>query len=93
MRAGLQRWPTSLMAEILLTRRAMRDLDRLNPQVRQRILGKLRDLADAPLASARKLSDPRIGTFRYRNGDFRVIFDFQDETVAVLRIGDRKDIY
>lgn len=81
------------MAEVVFTRRAGRDLDRLSPPVRQRILKKLHDLASDPLASAKKLTDPRIGTFRYRIGDYRVIFDLVDERVVVLRVGDRKEIY
>ncbi|MEM7354924.1 MAG: type II toxin-antitoxin system RelE/ParE family toxin, partial [Acidobacteriota bacterium] len=32
-------------------------------------------------------------TFRYRVGDYRVIFDLADEKVVVLRVGDRKKIY
>ncbi len=81
------------MAEVVFTRRARRDLDRLDPPVRRRILRKLHDLASDPLASAKKLTDSRIGTFRYRIGDYRVIFDLADEKVVVLRAGDRKKIY
>jgi mRNA interferase RelE/StbE len=81
------------MAEVTFTRRAMRDLDRLDPAIRRRILAKLRELAGEPLASAKKLTDPRIGTFRWRIGDYRAIFDIEEETVVVLRVGDRKDIY
>ncbi len=81
------------MAEVVLTRRALKDLDRLSSAVRRRILTKLRQLAEDPLVGARKLTDPRIGTFRYRIGAYRVIFDFVEEQVVVLRIGDRKEIY
>ena len=81
------------MAEVVFTRRGRRDLNRLDPPVRRRILLKLRDLASDPLAPARKLTDSRIGMFRYRIGDYRVIFDFSDEKVVVLRVGDRKEIY
>lgn len=81
------------MADVVFTRRAVRDLDRLDPPVRRRILTKLQDLASDPLANARKLTEPRIGTFRYRIGVYRVIFDLADEKVVVLRVGDRKEIY
>jgi mRNA interferase RelE/StbE len=61
--------------------------------VKVRILNKLRELSVDPLAHARKLSDQRIGTFRLRIGDYRVVFDYLDDKVVVLRVGDRKDIY
>jgi mRNA interferase RelE/StbE len=33
------------------------------------------------------------GTYRFRIGDYRVIFDIYDENIAILRIGHRKSIY
>ncbi|HEX9732057.1 MAG TPA: type II toxin-antitoxin system RelE/ParE family toxin [Thermoanaerobaculia bacterium] len=57
------------------------------------MLMKIRELAGDPLAGAKKLTDPRIGSFRWRIGDYRAIFDVERETVVVLRVGDRKDIY
>lgn len=41
---------TSSMAEVLFTRRAKRDLDRLDPTRRRRVLSKVRDYAEDPLA-------------------------------------------
>lgn len=81
------------MAEVLLTHRAARDLERLDLPTRRRILAKLRDLAADPLPRARRLSDPRLGGFRYRIGDYRVIFDLEGDIVVVLRVGHRREIY
>lgn len=81
------------MSDVLLTRRAVKDLDRLEPPVRARIVRSLRDLASNPLRRARKLSDPRLGTYRLRVGDWRVIFDIDGDSVLVLRIGHRREIY
>lgn len=81
------------MAEVVLTRRAVRDLDRLDPPDRRRVLDRLRELAADPLQNARKLTDPRLGGFRYRIGSYRVIFDLEDGRVVVLRIGHRREIY
>lgn len=79
--------------EVVLTRRAAKDLTRLERSIQLRILRKLRENAHDPLVHARKLSNPKIGSFRYRIGDFRVVFDLEDERLVVLRIGDRKEIY
>lgn len=81
------------MAEVFFTRRARRDLDHLDPMRGQRILRKIRAYAADPLTHAKKLTDARIGTFRWRIGDHRVIFDFEQGTVIILRVGDRKEIY
>jgi len=81
------------VAEVVLTRRARKDLDALDPPVRARILEKLGDLQDDPLRGATRLTDARLGTYRIRVGDWRIIFDLDDDTVVVLRIGHRRQIY
>jgi mRNA interferase RelE/StbE len=81
------------MAEVVLTRRAMKDLDGLDAQTRKRTLEKLRANAVNPLQNSTKLTTPRLGTYRYRIGDYRIIFDLEKDTVIVLRIGHRKEIY
>ena len=63
------------MSEVLLTRRAAKDLDKLERPLHDRITRALRRLAADPRQKAKKLSDPRIGTYRMRAGDWRVIFD------------------
>ena len=65
----------------------------MDPPVRGRILQKLREYRSAPLEPARKLTDPRIGTYRYRIGSYRVVFDLEEDTVVVLRIAHRREIY
>ena len=81
------------MAEVVFTRRAVRDLKKLEANKRRTILEKIRLFAEAPLQHAKKLTDPKIGTFRYRVGDYRIIFDMDGDNVVILRLGDRKDIY
>jgi mRNA interferase RelE/StbE len=81
------------VAEVVLTRRARKDLDTLDPPVRARILEKLGDLQGDPLRAATRLTDARLGTYRVRVGDWRIIFDLDDDTVVVLRIGHRRQIY
>ncbi|WP_456486560.1 type II toxin-antitoxin system RelE family toxin [Candidatus Alkanophaga liquidiphilum] len=36
---------------------------------------------------------PKIGTYRFRIGDYRIIFDIDDDNMVILRIGHRKSIY
>ena len=81
------------MAKIVLTRRAVKDLEGLDDQTRKRILEKLKAYGQDPLQHSIKLAVPKLGTYRYRIGDYRVIFDLEDDTVIVLRVGNRRDIY
>lgn len=37
--------------------------------------------------------DPRLGTYRFRIGDYRIIFDIEGEEIVILRIGHRREIY
>ncbi|MDZ7624689.1 MAG: type II toxin-antitoxin system RelE/ParE family toxin [Ignavibacteriaceae bacterium] len=81
------------MYRILFTKRAVKDLEKLNEDVKLRIKEKFNLLLNDPTGISKKLSSPSIGTYRLRVGDYRVIFDIDDDKVVILRIGHRKDIY
>lgn len=81
------------MYKILLTKRAIKDLNKLNEADSIRIKEKLRVLVSDPVSNSKKLSNPLIGSYRLRVGDYRTIFDIDDDKIIILRIGHRKDIY
>jgi len=81
------------MYKIVFTQRALRDLDTIDTNTQQRIALKLKEYAYEPRKYARKLSHAKIGTYRIRIGDYRVIFDIDDATIVILRIGHRSSIY
>jgi mRNA interferase RelE/StbE len=81
------------MAKVVLTRRALKDLEKLDGQAKRRILEKLRLNSQDPLEHSVKLTDSKLGTYRYRVGDYRIIFDLEGETLIVLRVGHRREIY
>lgn len=53
--------------------------------------------SDNPLKYAKKLTDFNAGTYRFRVGDYRVIFDIDNRrnilALLILKIGHRKEIY
>lgn len=49
--------------------------------------------SQSPMDYAKKMVDPALGTYRFRIGEYRVIFDIQDTEIIVLRVGHRKEIY
>jgi mRNA interferase RelE/StbE len=65
----------------------------------KRIITKIDFFASAanPLESAKSLSGPLAGFYRYRVGDYRVIFTFDTHGTVnildVLKIQHRKDVY
>ena len=81
------------MYKILLTKRALKDLGKIDSDSKIRIGEKLNGLTNDPVGSSKKLSSAIIGTYRFRVGDYRIIFDIEDNKVIALRIGHRKDIY
>lgn len=79
--------------ELVYTARAVRDVNALDENVKQRIGKTIIRYKEDPLAYAEKLTDPTLGTYRFRIGDYRVIFDIEGRDVIILRIGHRKEIY
>jgi len=46
-----------------------------------------------PLKYAVRLTESKLGTYRFRIGDYRAIFDLEGNEIVVLRLGHRRDIY
>lgn len=75
------------------TQRAIKDIGRLDANVKKRIGNTLLRFIDNPLQHAEPLTDSDLGSYRFRIGDYRVIFDIEGNDVVVLRVGHRKEIY
>ncbi len=81
------------MYKVLFTHRALRDWMDLDKETRNRMARKLKEYAKDPFKYARKLTHPKIGTYRFQIGDYRVIFDIDEGNIVILRVGHRKEIY
>jgi len=79
--------------KIVFTKRAMRDVSKLEPEVKKAIGDALRRYGRDPLHHARKMIDPSLGSYRFRIGDYRVIFDIEGDEIVVLRAGHRSVVY
>ena len=68
--------------ELVYTRKAERGIEKLEPNVKDRIGKTILRYSEEPLKFAEKLSNPILGEYRFRIGDYRVIFDIEgDETI------------
>ncbi len=65
------------------THRAVRDIEALDPAIKQRIGKTLLRYEKSPLAYAEPLKDSDLGSYRFRIGDYRVIFDLAGEEIVV----------
>lgn len=76
---------------------ALRDLKKLPKSVQKKIFNKLDFYikSDRPLEFAEVIKYKTLGDFRFRIGDYRVIFDFdfKNKLIIILAVGHRKDIY
>ena len=79
--------------EIAFSTSAWRSWQKLPQKIQTRLESKLKFYASDPLRYAVKLSDPKIGEYRFRVGDYRVVFDISEETIFILEVGHRKDVY
>ena len=77
------------------TKSAIIDLQSLPRNIQKRIAQKMRFYASAtnPLRFAERLTDHKDANFRFRIGEYRIKFDVVNNTIFVLKIKHRKDVY
>ncbi|MEQ1654062.1 MAG: type II toxin-antitoxin system RelE/ParE family toxin [Nitrospira sp.] len=78
---------------LVYTHRAIRDIDALELKVKQRIGKTLLRYESDPLKYAETLKQSELGSYRFRIGDYRVVFDLEGVQIVVLRVGHRREIY
>ena len=79
--------------KLVYTRRAVKDIGKLDKQIYKRIKESLERYSQDPFAHADFLTDSRIGSYRFRIGNYRVIFDIKEDQIIILRVGHRGRIY
>ncbi|MGE3279153.1 MAG: type II toxin-antitoxin system RelE/ParE family toxin [Candidatus Altimarinota bacterium] len=85
---------------VVYTKKAQNDLKKMENEEVKRILTKISNWAknEEPLKQSKKLNGFEISTYRYRIGDYRVVFRIDPKThslviLVVLRILHRKEVY
>ncbi len=81
------------MYKVVFTKRSLKDLENIDKYIQNRIAVKLKEYTKEPQKHSRKLINHKIGTYRFKIGDYRVIFDIDNNNLVILRIGHRKSIY
>ncbi len=80
---------------IHITAQAKKDIDALEPVLKKRLGKKLQQVADLDTihAHAKRLVESQIGDYRLSIGNYRVLFDLHEQTLVILRVQHRKDVY
>jgi len=83
------------MYVIAFTERGYKDLKKISPEIRKRIVNKMAFFSAQayPLHFAEYLINFEIGQYRFRIGDYRVICDVEGGELLILRVGHRREIY
>lgn len=82
-----------MIYKLRYTRRAIRDINKLDANFKKRIGKTLLHYQDNPFKYAEPLSDSELGSYRFRIGNYRIIFDLDGDKIIILRVGHRKEIY
>jgi mRNA interferase RelE/StbE len=78
---------------LVYTKRALKDIKKLDSIAQSRLKLALEKFASDPLGYSTKLTDSKLGEYRFRVGSLRIIFDLNKKDILVLRIGHRREIY
>ena len=74
---------------------ALKALKKISEPDQSRIMRRIDGLADDPRGPRTKKLQGAVVLYRLRAGDYRVIYQIQDDVLLVLvvRIGHRRDVY
>lgn len=76
------------------TSKSLKQFKKLGKETQRKILTRLDFFCKQELfLSAKHLSDYKIGNYRFRIGDYRVVFDIDGKMLTILAVGHRREIY
>lgn len=78
---------------IKIRKSAIKDLKQLTNQQKQKIHKKILELKEFPQISNVKKLTQYEPAYRLRIGNYRVLFDVDDNTIIIGRVLQRKDSY
>jgi mRNA interferase RelE/StbE len=82
--------------QVIWNEKSLKELSRLGRKEARRIQAKVeRHLVKAPQELGKPLTGPWKNLYRYRIGDYRVIYEIrkQEIVLVVVKVGNRRDVY
>ena len=71
---------------------ALKNIEKIESSITRRIVKKIEELSENPFSKDIKRLKGS-SDFRLRVSDYRVIFFIEKETIQILKVGHRKNIY
>jgi mRNA interferase RelE/StbE len=93
---GPRKWRISLTYNVTWHEKAVEDLRGVDKKTARGIVERVkRYLSQNPLSLGKPLKGIFKGLYRYRFGDYRIIYgiDHKEKTILILRVGKRKEVY
>jgi mRNA interferase RelE/StbE len=78
--------------EVEFKPRAVKDLDALAPNMRHRILAKVEVMRDDLTGDVKRLTN-YTPEYRLRVGDYRVLFEIEQQRIVIYRVLHRSKAY
>jgi mRNA interferase RelE/StbE len=80
------------MYTIKLSKKATKDLEKLSRANQKRVIEKLELLQEGLTGDIKKLTN-FSPEYRLRIGDYRILFELEENTIIIYRVLYRKDAY
>lgn len=77
---------------IKIVPKAEKEIEGLDPKAQDRIFSKIESLSKNPL-SVQVVKLKNTDCYRVRVGDYRIIYEIDNDVIYVLKVGHRKDVY
>jgi len=80
---------------LLYKKPAVREIQKLPESVRKRLKLKLEWFANQndPREFSKPLTKPADAQYRFRVGNYRILFDIEDQKIIILYIQHRRDVW
>ena len=77
------------------TNHSLRMMKKLPKHMQRRIISKLEyfSIQDNPLVFATPIVGNEPGSYRFRVGEYRVVFDVKADWIIVTAVGHRREVY
>lgn len=84
--------------QVVLSKEAMKQLKKMDKHTAALLTGWMRknlEGCEDPRLHGKALTANRVGQWRYRVGDYRILAELQDERIVILviSVGHRREIY
>jgi len=81
--------------QLLYKKPAVKEIQKLPPQVKKRLKLKLEWFANQedPREFSKPLTKPADAQYRFRIGNYRILFDIEKQNIIILYIQHRREVY